>query len=387
MEQGLSIFLGVLASLAASLFDALGLNIQRRDHLVAQAKSKPRHECCRPGWHLGLYIYCGSQAFGSTLVLALLKAQWAAPLGAISLIFNFVFARYLVGTQITRRDLIGTLIVLAAILVIVLTGSFSKPDATLDLEENISLESLRECFNTLQFKLYFIILNSITLLAFAFCIYAKRKAGRAATLFSLPRESLKRYLGVGIAAVGGILASETLLLAKSGIQLIVNTINGSAFIDPLSFSIVFFLALTAILQIYCLNAGLKHADSVVVVPVFACTYNVFSISNAMFYFEMFSVYPVWAHLVTAIGVIILSVGIVILAHQKKVLPPQVPTLRFWLNKKVAPPELAPSPIPKSSIRSRPGMPISISASTTSRGFSINSATITPIQNHEILGGC
>lgn len=333
MKEGLAIFLGILASLAASFFDALGLNIQRRDHLVAQKKSKPRHECCRPAWHLGLYIYCGSQAFGSTLVLALLKAHWAAPLGAISLVFNFIFARYLVGTHISRRDLIGTLITFIAILVIVLTGSLSKPDATLDLEDNISLESLHQSFNTLKFKIYFIILNSVVLLTFAFCVYANRKAERVANLLSLPRESLSRYLGVGIASIGGILASETLLLAKSGTQLIVNTIKGSAFIDPLSFCIVFFLGLTAVLQIYCLNASLKLADSVLVVPIFACTYNVFSIANSMFYFDMFASYPIWAHLVTATGVVILISGIVILAHQRKAIPDQVPTLRLWCSRK------------------------------------------------------
>src|SRR5690348_8637752 len=108
MEESLKIFIGVIISLTASCLDALGLNIQKRDHLKASVATKPRHECLRINWHLGLYLYCGSQAIGNTVALNFLKAQWIAPLGALSLVFNFIFARFLVGTKVSRIDLYGT---------------------------------------------------------------------------------------------------------------------------------------------------------------------------------------------------------------------------------------------------------------------------------------
>lgn len=46
-----------------------------------------------------------SQLIGSTLALRYLRAEYVAPLGATSLIFNFLFASLLVGTPVTNTDI------------------------------------------------------------------------------------------------------------------------------------------------------------------------------------------------------------------------------------------------------------------------------------------
>jgi len=46
-----------------------------------------------------------SQVLGSTLALQYMRAEYCAPLGSTSLIFNFLFARFLVGTTITSTDI------------------------------------------------------------------------------------------------------------------------------------------------------------------------------------------------------------------------------------------------------------------------------------------
>lgn len=46
-----------------------------------------------------------SQLIGSTLALEYMRAEYVAPLGASSLIFNFLFARFLVGTPVTSTDI------------------------------------------------------------------------------------------------------------------------------------------------------------------------------------------------------------------------------------------------------------------------------------------
>lgn len=63
--------IGVIVSLTASAVDAIGLNLQRRDH-VQNASLPPeqqRHECKRVTWHMGFFLYVGSQVFGSTAAL------------------------------------------------------------------------------------------------------------------------------------------------------------------------------------------------------------------------------------------------------------------------------------------------------------------------------
>ena len=42
---------------------------------------------------------------GSTLALEYIRAEYVAPLGSTSLIFNFLFASFLVGTPVTNTDI------------------------------------------------------------------------------------------------------------------------------------------------------------------------------------------------------------------------------------------------------------------------------------------
>jgi len=331
-------FIGVLVSLTASFFDALGLNIQRRDHIREASKNniKIRHECMRPQWHLGLYLYVGSQALGSSAVVALLSPQQAAPLGALSLVFNFLFARYLVGTLISKRDLIGTVVVLMSILMIILNDicSTTLEESEMQKQNENNLDALKLNFKTLHFMVYFTILNTSVIAFFIAALYVKRlvenpekfQLSLISTSFSL--DKVMKVIGIIIAAIGGVIASETLLLAASGMKILDILVRGGpAFQDSASFFIIFLLITTAFFQIYCLNAGLKLADSIIVVPVFACTYNVFVMSNSLVYFNMFRSRSWWFYLVSGFGVLCLSFGIFILAHQDKQVPISVPRIQ------------------------------------------------------------
>jgi uncharacterized membrane protein len=51
-----------------------------------------------------------------------------APLGSAALIFNFIFAKMLVGTNIERKDILGTLVVVASVIWIVVFGGISGGD-------------------------------------------------------------------------------------------------------------------------------------------------------------------------------------------------------------------------------------------------------------------
>ncbi|CEG74275.1 hypothetical protein RMATCC62417_09512 [Rhizopus microsporus] len=134
--------------------DALGLNILKLDHVKEASREKQRGDCSRPLWHIGLYTYIASQLIGSTIALNYLKTQWVAPLGSVALIFNFIFAKILVGTNITRKDVLGTFVVVASVIWIVVFGGMYNGE---DPEESISLDSLKilfvYCLNT-ALKLY-----------------------------------------------------------------------------------------------------------------------------------------------------------------------------------------------------------------------------------------
>ncbi|PSS06520.1 hypothetical protein PHLCEN_2v3687 [Hermanssonia centrifuga] len=67
-----------------------------------------------------------SQLIGSTLALEYMRAEYVAPLGSTSLIFNFLFAKFLVNSPVTNHDIYGTIIVIIGVIGIVAFGSINS---------------------------------------------------------------------------------------------------------------------------------------------------------------------------------------------------------------------------------------------------------------------
>lgn len=63
------------------------LDATRQEALPSSAR---RPDYRRPFWVLGLFLYIVSQVIGSTLALEFLRAEYVAPLGSTSLIFNVI---------------------------------------------------------------------------------------------------------------------------------------------------------------------------------------------------------------------------------------------------------------------------------------------------------
>lgn len=134
--------IGLAIILLASVLNAAGLNLTKLDHVRTNAvpKASRRRDLLRPLWLLGMLLYMCvacvslhrnptdapphrlSQLIGSTLALEYMRAgmwgtrlfstyfnildiEYVAPLGSTSLVFNFLFARFLVGTPVTSTDI------------------------------------------------------------------------------------------------------------------------------------------------------------------------------------------------------------------------------------------------------------------------------------------
>lgn len=90
--SSIDFIIGLFITLGASIVNALGLNITKLDFTrqeLLPAAQRTRAST-RLLWWLGLGLYIASQVVGSTLALEYLRAEWVAPLGSTSLIFNFI---------------------------------------------------------------------------------------------------------------------------------------------------------------------------------------------------------------------------------------------------------------------------------------------------------
>ncbi|CAO3700206.1 unnamed protein product [Rhizopus stolonifer] len=312
--------IGLFVSLGASFMDALGLNILKLDHVKESSREKQRGDCGRPLWHMGLYTYIASQLIGSTIALNYLKTQWVAPLGSVALIFNFVFAKMLVGTKITRKDVLGTCVVVGSVIWIVVFGGMYNGE---DPEESISLENLKILFVRPLFIIYFSALNIITFGGLFISIWSSweitdgSKKSKRQLFANMNQKKMKHIVGLMFSVEGGLLASETLLLAKSGVKLFTLSLQSqiNQFNDNASRLIILALVITAIMQVYCLNTALKLYSSVVVVPVFYGTYTAVGLVNTIIYLDEIGNYPPWAIALVFIGIAVLIYGVTLLSSK------------------------------------------------------------------------
>lgn len=185
---------GLLITVGASLTTALALNITKldlsRQESIPAAQRKPDY--FRPFWILvstslgtlsipdypltksclpreqGLVLYIASQVVGSTLALSFLPAQYVAPLSSSSLIFNFIFAYLLVGTPISKLDIIGTILGVIGVIGVVVFGNQKRP-SDFDTGANLSLSTLKVLWGRSEWIVYFVCLEVTSLFAWWIC--------------------------------------------------------------------------------------------------------------------------------------------------------------------------------------------------------------------------
>ncbi|KAH7930962.1 hypothetical protein BV22DRAFT_1190732 [Leucogyrophana mollusca] len=127
---GISIPLGIFIGLLASFVQSLGLAIQRRSHVLNSQLPEPERkvEHRRPLWLLGFAIFLSSNIFGSFIQIASLPVVILAPLGAVSLLWNALFARLLLRPPL----ILGTALIAGGAALIAVYGIVPETPRSVD---------------------------------------------------------------------------------------------------------------------------------------------------------------------------------------------------------------------------------------------------------------
>ncbi|CAE6419790.1 unnamed protein product [Rhizoctonia solani] len=351
--------IGLCIVTLASVLNAGGLNLTKLDHVRQNAlpkASRQKKDYLRPLWLVGMVLYILSQLLGSTLALEYMRAEYVAPLGSTSLIFNFMFASILVGTPVGRTDIYGTVVVVLGVCGIVAFGSINS-----GVETEMDIVRLSALWSRGGWLLFFILMSTALTIVF-FCtsildaVLAARSdlsalpAGAAASRQPVPttvvgkarvkciswesglRDLLERWtasrddnmlawtLGIGWACVGGGLAGGCLVFAKAVVKLISGVLSeentGNQFGHPAAIITFIFLAITAVSQIIALNRGLKVYDSTLVVPVFYGVYTASGFLNSLVFNDEIDAYKGWTLFAIAASILVLIGGVVLLTTKK-----------------------------------------------------------------------
>ncbi|KAI8391226.1 uncharacterized protein BYT42DRAFT_556104 [Radiomyces spectabilis] len=294
-------------ALLASLTQALGISLQRRSHLEARTDALFR----RPLWVSGFLIYTLSTIVGSTITIGYLPIVILAPIGAIGLVFNAIFARLVLGDPFTARTVLGTsLIVVGAVLV----GGFGVVP-----EPKHSLQDLIKLYKRPAFIAYFAVIETFTCLGLLVTHVLEygmnKKKPHPHGLWSHP--DLKMWLGISYGMLGANISSQAMLFAKSGLELLTLTIfqHENQFVYPLTWAIVFALIFTAILQLHYLNRGVQLCDTIILVPLNFCSFNVSCLFNGLMYYNQWDQLFWWQVVAVLSGIVILVYGVLVIFFQ------------------------------------------------------------------------
>ncbi|KAI0743369.1 hypothetical protein C8Q80DRAFT_1257083 [Daedaleopsis nitida] len=345
----------------ASILNAAGLNLTKLDHVRTSAipKAARRRDWLRPLWLLGMILYILSQLIGSTLALEYMRAEYVAPLGSTALIFNFLFAKFLVNTPVTKHDIYGTIIVILGVIGIVAFGSINS-----GLGTETDARHLTALWTRGNWLAYFFFMSFALLFLYLFTYQLDQVlnarsdpnappfagmrvragglvppttfVGKVGTFWGnsmmWTREKLELWtaphddkriawtLGIGWACCGGGLAGACLVFAKAAVKLISGALShentGNQFGHASVIFTFIFLAATAVCQIICLNKGLAVYDSTLVVPVFYGVYTGLGFLDSLIFNDEVDAYHSWALFLIFCSMIVLVSGVILLTYKK-----------------------------------------------------------------------
>lgn len=156
-----------------------------------------------------------------------------------------------------------------------------------------------------------------------------QRVARIELVPSLPEERLIRRnspllrfcLPLSYAALGGMMASYTVLFAKSLINLLVTSIfdGQNQFTSVLAWVILVVTVVTAVSQVYWINMGLKKYDALLQVPVFFTIWVLLDIIGGGIYYDEFSGFTATKYVLFCLGVLTVFFGVALLAKRLAVL--------------------------------------------------------------------
>jgi hypothetical protein len=98
-------------------------------------------------WLLGFAVFISSNVLGSLVQIVSLPVVILAPLGAVSLLWNAFFARFILGDIFSPWMVLGTILIAGGATLIAVFGIVPEPTR--------SLEDLLELFRRPVFVMYF----------------------------------------------------------------------------------------------------------------------------------------------------------------------------------------------------------------------------------------
>lgn len=240
----------------------------------------------------------GALAFGAQSIVA--------PLGSWTLVANMVIAPAFLGEKISKRDLASTLVIVAGCTISVATAAHD--------EELFTIDQLYSLYTTIRFAGYATTILSIVLLMLLCIRYVERLRARYGKL-SKQYNKWYRFHRFSYPCVSGILGAQSVLFAKTVVELVTISSSGGPFLlsQWKTYPILLGLTLSITSQIYYMQLGLARFDALICVPVFSCFWIFVSVCGGGIFYGEFSEFSTLQAVLFPVGVLLCCGGVYVLS--------------------------------------------------------------------------
>jgi len=264
---------GVAISVVFSILNSIGINLQKYS-LQVNAKARIERGIYRqPLWLLGFLLICTGSIL-DFVAFGMAPQTLLAPLAAMSLVWNLFIAPIVHNETITRRNLVATGIIFLGVTITVIFAGHATPSYELD-------DLIRLYCEPVMYLYIFCVVIFVVFLSLA-----KKRIEQT----GVGENELFHVICYG--GIAGTFGGQSVLLAKSTVELIKTALWGNGTTDVFSHHEVYIMVGGMVTCLFCqittLNGGLKRFDALVMIPVYQSFWILTSILGGVMYFEEYT---------------------------------------------------------------------------------------------------
>ncbi|ETV73649.1 hypothetical protein H257_11752 [Aphanomyces astaci] len=301
-------YVGVILGIGASVCTNMGVNLQKYSFMRETKKpaATKRGYLRQPLWMLGLWLVIFG-SLGDFVALGFIPQSLAVPVGGSTIVANVFFAHKFLHEAFSRRDGIGTALILTGIVVVAAFADKSNGCHTLD--------QLIALYSQPAFVVYVAVV-CVAMVVFYYCVRRIRFIVRTFGKTSTQYKRFATFHSLVNPALSGVFGAQSILFAKSVAELVKSSLDGeNQFTTVGTYAIALAMFACIFLQIHWLAQGLEHFDAVFVVPIFQCVFISTSIVGGAVYFNEFATMSTTTVVMFLVGVVITLSGVGILSRR------------------------------------------------------------------------
>ncbi|OQR81596.1 hypothetical protein THRCLA_11587 [Thraustotheca clavata] len=302
-------YVGVIMAIGASICTNMGVNLQKYSFLCEAKKplKDKRGYFFQPKWVFGLFLVIFG-SLGDFAALGFIPQTLAIPVGGFTIVANVFFAHYFLKEPFSKRDGIGTGLIVIGVMIVAAFASKANNCYT--------LSQLIELFDRQNFIIYATVVGSMCTILYLYL----RKIRAISAKFGHGSEKYRHYAkshSIICPALSGLFGAQSVLFAKSFAELLKSTIQGkNQFTTFGTYLIAILMVVCIFLQIHWLAQGLEFFDAVFIIPVFQCFFISISIVGGAIYFSEFALMDTLQLLMFFVGVAITLGGVLVLSQRQ-----------------------------------------------------------------------